>query len=102
MNQHERDRIIEVLHEKGVRLPCPRCGTTDFQLADGYFNQPVQTDVSSMQLGGPSIPSVVVVCRNCGYISQHALGALGMLPAMRDTPATEGQKNEPRADKTTE
>ena len=27
-----------------------------------------------------AIPTIAIVCNNCGYISQHALGALGLLP----------------------
>jgi len=33
-----------------------------------------------MVIGGPSVPSVVTACNRCGYLSQHTLGTLGLLP----------------------
>jgi len=76
----QKKRIVEALEKAGARMPCPRCGNTSFSLLDGYFNQPVQTELGGLVLGGPSVPSVVVVCSKCGYLSQHALGTLGLLP----------------------
>jgi ribosomal protein L37E len=76
----KKQEIIKALEERGAKLPCPRCGNQSFTLIDGYFNQTIQTDLKGMVLGGPSVPSVVVVCNRCGYLSQHALGVLGLLP----------------------
>ena len=76
----QKKRIVEALERVGARLPCPRCDAATFTLLDGYFNQPVQTQLGGLVLGGPSVPSVVVVCNKCGYLSQHALGVLGLLP----------------------
>ena len=87
MQEDEKQRIIQALEERGAKLPCPRCGNQQFTLVDGYFNQTVQTELKGMVIGGPSVPSVVVVCTRCGYMSQHALGALGLLPK-------EGGKND--------
>jgi ribosomal protein S27AE len=80
MKQEEKDKIIKALEERLAKLPCPRCGNQQFSLADGYFSQPLQENLGGIVLGGPAIPSVVVVCNKCGFISQHALGALGLLP----------------------
>jgi ribosomal protein L37E len=75
----EKLRIVEKLEERGATLPCPRCGNQYFSLLDGYFNQPIQSELSNIEFGGTSIPSVVVACNRCGYLSQHALGVLGLL-----------------------
>ncbi len=81
MNQEERDRIIRILEERGAILACSRCGRRGFTLLDGYFNQSFQAQLnSSIIIGGPTIPSVAVICNNCGFISHHAIGALGLLP----------------------
>lgn len=61
-------------------LVCPRCGNAGFTIIDGIFNQPLQSEMSGLVLGGPSIPSAVTACQRCGFIAQHALGALGFLP----------------------
>jgi hypothetical protein len=81
MSSDEKQKIVETLNSKGARLPCPRCGNTSFTLLDGYFEQPIQSElVSRFIISGPSIPSVVVICNKCGYMSQHAIGVLGLMP----------------------
>ena len=35
---------------------------------------------NTLNIGGPSIPSIITACSRCGYLSQHALGVLGLLP----------------------
>jgi ribosomal protein L37E len=75
-----QNTIIKALESAGVKLPCPRCGNDSFTLLNGYFNHTIQNDPKGMVLGGPSLPSVVVACDRCGYLSQHALGILGLLP----------------------
>ena len=82
MDKTKREEIINRLDEKGVRALCPRCGNNSFSVLDGYFIQTIQDEVRGGIVlgGGKSIPSVITVCNKCGFISQHALGALGLLP----------------------
>ena len=75
-----KKKITKALEERGAMRACPRCGNASFTLLNGYFNQTIQTELRGMVIGGPSIPSAVVACDNCGYLSQHALGTLGLLP----------------------
>ena len=77
----KKQQIINVLQQKGVNRPCPKCNHNNFTLVDGYFNQVIQPELKGITLSGPAVPSVVTVCTNCGYISQHALGVLGLMPA---------------------
>ena len=79
LSKEGRQEIVEKLRDRGASLPCPRCGNTHFQLLDGYFNQPLQPAFDGLYLGGTSIPSVVIACDRCGFLSSHALGALGLL-----------------------
>jgi len=75
-----REKVVEILKEKNVNLPCPRCSGRNWSI-EGFFNQALQsTERQGSVIGGPSILSAVVICKNCGYISQHALGALDLLP----------------------
>jgi len=84
MNDTEKKEIIELLQKKGAMQSCPRCSNTNFELIDGYLNQYIQNEFRhGMAIGGPSIPSVVVVCNKCGFMSQHALGALNLLSPKR-------------------
>ena len=79
-SQEQKESIAKTLAEAGAELPCPRCGNPSFRLLDGFFSQPIQPELGNIVLGGPSIPSVLTVCTRCGFISQHAVGALGLLP----------------------
>jgi hypothetical protein len=80
LTETEKQRIISVLRERNANLPCPRCGNNNFTLLDGYFNQTIQNEFRGIVIGGPSVPSVVIACNRCGFLSQHALGVLGLLP----------------------
>lgn len=82
ISQEEKQKIIHELNKKlGLSgAKCPMCGNNHFILADGYFNTFLQDDLQNTKLGGPSIPSISIICSNCGFMSQHALGALGLLP----------------------
>jgi hypothetical protein len=80
ITDERKKEIIKALEDRGAKLPCPRCSNPSFTLLDGYFNQTIQTNLRGIVLGGPSVPTVVVACTRCGYLSQHALGALGLLP----------------------
>ena len=76
----EKDEIIRKLRERGVSGGCPMCKGTSFAIADGFFNHSVHGELSSgFIVGGPSIPTIAVICTNCGFTSQHALGVLGLL-----------------------
>lgn len=93
LNDDEKQIITETLRKRGAKLPCPRCKNRNFAILDGYFNQPIQksipvriTDITSQ---GPFISSIVVVCTRCGYLSQHALSVLGLLPAAEAQPKDE-------------
>lgn len=80
ISETQKKKIIEALEKRKAHLPCPRCGNPNFSLLGGYFNQPIQTELGGLVIGGPSVPSIVVVCNQCGFMAQHALGALGLLP----------------------
>jgi predicted nucleic-acid-binding Zn-ribbon protein len=85
MSSEEKQKIIDILSKKGANRPCPRCNEKNFTLLDGYFNQSIQQMLTpNLIIGGPSVPSIVVVCNNCGYMSQHALGVLGLLSKVEE------------------
>jgi len=80
ISKEEQSKIIKALEEKGATKPCSRCGHKSFSLLDGYFSHSIQTSLEDgIVLGGPTVPVVTTICNNCGYLSQHAVGALGLL-----------------------
>ena len=86
LTAEQKQQIIAALDRSGARLPCPRCGNTSFSLLDGYFNQTIQAALAGMVIGGLSVPTAVVFCKRCGYLAQHALGVLKLLPKPEPKP----------------
>ena len=80
ISDEKKLEIIKVLQQKGVNRLCPKCNHNNFTLLDGYFNQVIQPELKGISSSGLAVPSVVTVCTNCGYISQHALGILDLMP----------------------
>lgn len=84
LSEEDKKKIIEEFAKRGVKYHCPMCGNNNFVVADGYFNNTIQPELKGFILGGPSIPTIPIICTNCGYISQHALGVLNLLPGGTD------------------
>lgn len=76
----EKQRIVETIQRILPSIECPICHNKHFIVADGYFNTSIQGNLNGMILGGPSIPSIGLICSKCGFISHHALGVIGLLP----------------------
>ena len=85
LTEDRKAELIRVLSERLGKYEkpaiCPMCGHTHFTIADAYLSNTLQTDLNSVTLGGPAIPSLAIICTNCGFISQHSLGILGLLPS---------------------
>ncbi len=77
IDKARNDLIIKSLESKNAKLPCSRCASKNFEIV-GETLIPLQSDPNSFVIGGPSVPTVLVACSNCGNISQHALGVLGL------------------------
>lgn len=76
-DKQRTEQIIKALTDKGVRLPCPRCGLSKFSFVGETLIQ-LNSDPNVMRIGGPAVPAAIVACDNCGYITEHALGPLGL------------------------
>ena len=79
MIKEKKIKIIESLKNKGVKLPCSRCGGLNFEVVD-QTTFSINENLNAVQLGGPSVPAVLVVCSNCGFITFHSLGVLNLMP----------------------
>jgi hypothetical protein len=83
MNQKRLEEISRALAAKGVDRACPRCGNPEFSVV-AEFSIVLEESQSSYSMGGRSIPTVIVGCDKCGYIAQHALGALGLAKCAKE------------------
>lgn len=80
MNPEQKKQLINALEEKIHVISCPMCHEKSFTVADGYAMNQLQDDYRSLVISGEKlVPSVYLICNNCGFISQHALGALESL-----------------------
>lgn len=82
LSEEVKNQIRSALEQRGALNPCPRCGNRGFVLADGILASPIQENLEEFVLGS-SIPSAVVICNHCGYMSLHALGVLGLMDLVR-------------------
>ena len=69
-------RVIRVKNEE---LTCPVCRQPDFAVIDGYTRRVVSDNLKEVKISGENVPSITIVCLNCGYILDFALGTLGFL-----------------------
>jgi hypothetical protein len=73
------EQIITALAAHGVKQ-CPRCDSNAWVLVDGFLHHSISNRSGSVVLGGPTIPTIAVICKNCGFISQHSAIILGIEP----------------------
>lgn len=72
-------KAVSALLLTGWQHSCPFCNKSVFQIQEGLFINVLQKDWKTIELGGNSIPVIVLICTNCGFVSQHSLGILGLL-----------------------
>jgi len=83
-NEQKQKIISEINKRIHPQLTCPMCQNENFVLADGYIHNSLQSDLLAISIGGAGIPTVAIICAKCGFISQHAVGALGLLPKTKN------------------
>ena len=81
MSKYNPQNFINALnhkmHGRGVPI-CPYCGGQNFTSTDKFASILIGDETNSINIG-PSIPSGMLVCANCGHIEFFALGSLGLL-----------------------
>lgn len=75
LRQEEKERIAATLRERGIRA-CAACGQNNFTIVDEIAQIPLSSQPN--RLGEFTVPSVVVVCTNCGDVRFHSLGVFGL------------------------
>lgn len=79
MTEEKKRQIVKALSQRVNSIVCPICHQSKYSFVDGYTIDPVQDDYKAVQLGGKFIPSVMLVCNNCGHIDRFSLGVLGLM-----------------------
>ena len=78
MSADDKHRIVAALKTRGAGS-CPRCQNSQWTVSE-YSRIEVQATIARNSAEGTTIPAVMIVCENCGFISQHALQPLGIWP----------------------
>lgn len=77
MDNDRREKIAQALQRLSVNQPCPRCQNFRFSVVgEGFIS--LNADPGTINLGGPGIPTAIVACDRCGFITEHALKVLGL------------------------
>ncbi len=78
-NDEQKKLIIDRLGERGVTGKCPMCGQQKLVLMDGYFNGEVVSNIfPRTPFPSGNMPTIAVICSQCGFVGQHAIGALDL------------------------
>lgn len=80
MKNEDKLRLVNELNKRIGAFTCPICHKGQFKFVDSYSSHFLSDDYAQISIGGKMIPFIMIVCDNCGFISQHALGTLGILP----------------------
>ena len=73
--KEEREQIRNAIEEKAPKFNrCPLCLNQNWDLQDGFAFPTLQDRTGGQEIGGPGLPSVVIVCDNCG--NTHFLNAM--------------------------
>lgn len=79
LSETQLQLILDAMELSGVTLPCPRCGNEDFELLKSLSFSRTYSDFRTSQPSSSGIPAAVTICHQCGFISEHALGSLGII-----------------------
>ncbi len=94
--ENNKQQITENLNKNISTTECPLCKKNKFTLAGGYFAHDLQIDLQNRQIGGVNIPTVPLICTNCGFIAEFAAGTLGLLPKPSDNVDQQAEQSETR------
>jgi hypothetical protein len=79
MTEEERARISAALRARGALKRCPQCDGDKWG-GPSYSFTPMESEPDKRGFLGPYTGTVTVLCFNCGFVSEHALHILGLLP----------------------
>jgi len=90
-NKEEFAKAFEdaVKRKKVGGISCPICSNGKWSIPGGYTMSPLQDELVGIKIGGPAIPKVPIICNNCGFVAEIALGVLGLVPKQEAKKATE-------------
>ena len=78
--------------KKGSRdVRCPICTDNQWEFAGAFHMSMLQEAPTGLRIGGSAIPTLPLICGNCGFVANFAADKLGLLPPPAST--TEEKKS---------
>lgn len=65
-----QQKLSAWLNSKGIQLRCAACSNMNWQAGD-VIASPIMNP-GGMQIGGPTVPMVQLICNYCGYVALFA------------------------------
>lgn len=78
LTNENKQLIAKKVVEKIGFFKCPICQNSTFTIADGFLVSSLQKDLKNLSIGGEYLPSIALVCNNCGFTSLHNIKILGL------------------------
>lgn len=75
MDHKKAAQWASLMKSKGVSHPCPRCGHLHFSVL-GEALMPIVALEGLLGSFTSEVPTVVVGCNNCGFVTQHVQSVL--------------------------
>lgn len=73
-------KIENVLKEKSALSPCNACGNKELFVDGVFYNVVLNTNrLDESEDKTQAMPSVAIICKNCGSMRHHYLQTLGLL-----------------------
>lgn len=76
----KKEKLKQIVDRLNASVPggfeCPICHKRSFRVVNGFFQSIVQDDPLALSLDGHSVPSIQIICQNCGFMSNHSIGVL--------------------------
>lgn len=79
MTDQERERVLQAVKPK-LNGACPNCGSRSWTLGNVAMSPELGLDSNVVSVGGPGIPTISVVCRQCSLVQFFAAVPLGLFP----------------------
>jgi hypothetical protein len=82
MSNEEQQQIMDLLKARGVGDTCPRCSRNQWTFGSNYLATPALADFKaavSVARKSDFAISVTLICKNCGFVSEHSAKILGLV-----------------------
>lgn len=78
LTSEQQSKLQSWMLTKQVKPACPACGRTG-QWQAGEIVSPPTWSQGGMSIGGPTVPTVQLVCNHCAYVMHFAAVPIGLV-----------------------